>query len=122
MRRRLSRRRFCVSVSWQLRAAASSEPWLRRLPVRNQADAVKTGVPHALDNLLDRVRQQVTPISGELECRSIFSSAARTSGLCYIICRGDDAAFFVRTRGLRISVLSKKDAADARAVSDGSVH
>jgi hypothetical protein len=40
----------------------------------------------------------------------------------FIICRDEDAAFFVRTRGLRISVLSKKGAADARTVSDGSVH
>jgi hypothetical protein len=98
---------------------AQTQP--RRLPVQNQADAVKTGVPHALDNLLDRVPQQVTQFPASSSVVHVLFGSAYVWAL-FIICRDEDAAFFVRTRGLRISVLSKKGAADARTVSDGSVH
>jgi hypothetical protein len=121
MRRRLSRRRFCVSVSWQLRAAASSEPWLRRLPVRNQADAVKTGVPHALDNLLDRVPQQVTQFPASSSVVHVLFGSAYVWAL-FIICRGEDAPSFVRTRCLRIPVPSQKGAAVAPEAFDGPAH
>ncbi len=39
----------------------------RRLAVGEQADAVETGVPHALDNLIGRARQHVTPIAGKFD-------------------------------------------------------
>ena len=41
----------------------------RRLAVGDQADAVETGVPHVLDDLIGRARQHVTPIAGEFDGR-----------------------------------------------------
>ena len=40
-----------------------------RLAVGEQADAVETRMPHALDNLIGRARQHVIPIAGKFDGR-----------------------------------------------------
>jgi hypothetical protein len=41
----------------------------RRLAVGDQTNAVEACVPHALDDLIGRAREHVTPIAGEFDGR-----------------------------------------------------